>query len=398
MAHQTYQVRGYCSPTGYERLDEVNRECARLYNAALQEWRDAYQVTSQWREKGTSPSLYDQMKQFTQVRADDPEGWGGLSQHVGRGVLRRLERARQAFFRRVKAGQKPGYPRFRSSRRWSTVQMAEVTAGMVRETRKHYIIRIKGLPDIRLRKQCEFPSPDHLVGIRITRRPSRRILVALTYEVEQAVLPANIGAVGVDMGVSDRMGLSSGEAVSRRKRDTSIEKKQKRLSACKKGSRERRKRALTLANAHYRERVRNRNECHRITTDLVKRYGTIAIEDLQVQNMTRSAKGTVESPGTKVAQKRGLNREINSQTWGMIRQQLTYKAEWAGRELVVVDPKYTSQDCSACGVRDASSRRGKVYQCTSCGMVLDADVNAARNILSKALLGRNFPEAVLDAA
>ena len=83
-----------------------------------------------------------------------------------------------------------------------------------------------------------------------------------------------------------------------------------------------------------------------LTTDLVRRFGLIAVEDLAIRNMTRSAAGTIENPGTGVAQKRGLNRSITEQTWGLIRSQLAYKAEWAGRELVVVDPKFTSQRCS----------------------------------------------------
>ena len=291
---KTFIERGYTIPKGYGRLAEVNRECARLYNAALQEWRDAYQVTSQWHLSGQSPTYMDQTVSLKQVREDDPEGWGSISVAVGRGVLKRLERARQAFFRRSKEGQKPGYPRFKSSRRWHSIELSECTPSMVRETEKHYLIRVKGLPIIRIRKRRELPIGQKPLGLRITMRPSRRLMVAITYEVEKEPLPVNIGAVGVDMGVSDRLALSSGKTIPRRSVDKAITEKQKRLSACKKGSRERRKRARILANAHYRERVRNRNECHRITTDLVKRYGTIAIEDLQVQNMIRSAKGTVE--------------------------------------------------------------------------------------------------------
>ena len=108
---------------------------------------------------------------------------------------------------------------------------------------------------------------------------------------------------------------------------------QQRLSRCRKGSRSWRERRAVLSNAQDRERIRNRNECHRITTDLVRRFDLIAVENLQIQNMTASAKGSVEEPGTNVRQKSGLNKSISEQTWGMIRNQLAYKAEWAGREL-----------------------------------------------------------------
>lgn len=107
----TYQMRGYCTRAGYAKLDSVMDACATLYNAALQEWRDAYRMA------GKSVSYYDQCKQLTQVRSDDPYGWGGIAVQVGRGVLRRLDRARKAFYRRVKTWENPGYPRFKSRRR-----------------------------------------------------------------------------------------------------------------------------------------------------------------------------------------------------------------------------------------------------------------------------------------
>ena len=115
-----------------------------------------------------------------------------------------------------------------------------------------------------------------------------------------------------------------------------------------------------LANAQARRRVRNRNQCHRATTEIVRQYGHIAVESLQVKNMTRSAAGTLEEPGHNVSAKSGLNREILEQTWGLIRQQLRYKAEWAGRRFVEVDPRHTSQTCNSCGVVDGRSRQEKV--------------------------------------
>ena len=203
----------------------------------------------------------------------------------------------------------------------------------------------------------------------------------------------------IDMGVSDRLALSNGERVGRRRKASKhLARMQRRLSKCRKGGHRWRKRKAVLANHQHRERVSNRNECHRVTTDLVRRFGLIAVEDLAIRNMTRSASGTLENPGTGVAQKRGLNRSITEQTWGLLRSQLAYKAEWAGRELVAVDPKFTSQRCSKCGVVSAEHRQRKRYDCAECGMTEDADVNAARNILHKALAGRRTPDYRLPAA
>ena len=143
---------------------------------------------------------------------------------------------------------------------------------------------------------------------------------------------------------------------------------QRAVSRSRLGSNTRRKRVRSLSKEAYRYLVRNRNYCHELTTTLVKRYGLVALEDLRALNMSRSARGTVEEPGRNVAAKSGLNRSILEQTWGMIRRQLTYKAEWAGRGLVVVDPRYTSQTCSRCGVVDADARRSESYECAACGI------------------------------
>ena len=387
--HRTYQHRAYTSKGGYARIAEVLRESARLYNAALEEWRWAYRT-------GVSVSLYSQYRELTAIRAGDAF-WGGISVEVGRGVLRRADRARQAFYRRVGNGETPGYPRFKSGRRWHTIELANVTIGTVKPRDNYCVIRIKGLPEIRLRKELALPE-DLPKALSITLR-ERRLFVNLRYEIEQARLPRSDAAVGIDMGVSDRLALSNGERVGRRhKPNKRLARMQRRLSGCKKGGHRWRKRKSVLANHEHRERVRNRNECHRVTTNLVRRFGLIAVEDLNISNMTRSASGTLENPGTGVAQKRGLNRSITEQTWGLLRSQLAYKAEWAGRELAVVDPKFTSQRCSECGVICAEHRRRKRYDCAGCGMAEDADVNAARNILHKALAGRRTPDYRLPAA
>ena len=124
-----------------------------------------------------------------------------------------------------------------------------------------------------------------------------------------------------------------------------------------------------LATMRYREGVRNRNTCHRVTTEIVRNHGLIAVEELDVKGMT-----------TKWLTKKSLNREILSQTWGLLRIQLQYKAEWAGREFVDVDPKYTSQDCHRCGARNKPGR-SETYRCAACDLRMDRDHNAALNIL-----------------
>ena len=419
--HRTYQIRGYTTSQGYGRLDTVLRQCAVLYNAALEEWKTAYKVA------GVSRTYYDQCKQLTLVRADDPELWGALNVRIGRGVLRRLGRARQAFFRRVKAGQTPGYPRFKSGRRWHTIQIEDGVKSMLKQVGNHYVVKVKGLPAIRLKPGRELPEVERLKSLTITRR-GRRLFVNLTYELaavdvaaavrDTAEIPVAdfrgsptqrgvhlvrfahrrrlVGSptqrgvhptyIGIDLGVTDRIAMSNGETIDRRAKPTKrISRAQVRLSRCKKGSRRWRERRAVLSNIQHRERVANRNECHRITTELVRRFDLIAVEDLAIGNMMRSAKGTVESPGKNVKQKAGLNRAIAEQTWGIILDQLAYKAEGAGKQVVRVSAPYTSQTCSECGRVDSDARSGKDYCCARCGNRMDADVNAANNILTRGI-------------
>lgn len=496
VTHAIYQRRGYLSKQGYAQIDAVLRECAVLYNAALEAWRESYSRHFGWahakdgqtgemrksrdgtrylwnevregRPDAKGSTLYDQTKEFTGIRADDAF-WNGLDVGVGRGVLRRLDRAKNAFFRRLKEGEKPGYPRFKSGRRWRTIDLSAVRPGMVKGRR----VKVKGLPPIKFEGD-PLPPSERLKSLRITR-VGRRVTLSLGYEVDKEPLPLSTTCVGIDFGVTDRMVFSNGQVMmaggdipaagpdpaeiltsrtpiqkittervapdvtespealrpktgsagvapdvtespsihprrmerrrvapdvveSRTARDLDLYRKQQRLSRAKLHSGEYRRRAKILANAHSRRAVSNRNKCHRITTAIVREYGHIGIEALAIKNMTGSAAGTVEEPGRNVAAKSGLNREILAQTWGIIRQQLTYKAEWAGRRLVAVDPKNTSRTCSRCGTIDSESRNGKDFQCRHCRFEDDADHNAAVNILRLSLAGGNSPPQAREPA
>ncbi len=379
-AMRTFCQRGYVSRKGCDRLNQVLAECAELYNAELETWR------MQYKETGRSDSLFDRFKAFTAVRNAD-DFWYGMSLLVGRGVLCRADRAKKSFYRRAKNGEKPGYPRFKPRNRYRTIQLEQAAPGMIKPDKRGYVVRIKGLPEIRLRTKRELPSSDDIKSIHITFK-GRRVGVNLIYAVDMKPLPYNRARVGLDLGVLSRITTSDGRKVERRRPDREeITGKQRRLSACKKGSRRYRKRRRILANAHDRARVRDRGRCHEITTAIVRRHGFIALEDLDKRNMIRSGG----------ARKRSLNRAILEQTWGRIVSQLVYKAAWAGRELVFVDPRDTSQLCSGCGAKVQMSLQERMHIC-GCGLVLDRDHNAAINILNKALGGGVIPPAVGETA
>ena len=376
-------------------MAEVKGHLNRLYNAALQERRYAYSMG------GKSVSLYDQAREFTGVRADDPE-WAAMDVQLGRGVLRRLDRAMTAFFRRVKKGEKPGFPRFRPVSRFRCIELAQPRPGMLKvsaDGRKTHI-RIKGLPVIVLRLKRPLPPSKALKSLRLVER-ANGWYADLVYTVDKEPLPYCNATVGIDLGVNNRMAMSTGEMVERRKVDRTRETRLRQAVARKvKGSRRRRKAVKSLSRETRRNVVRNRNECHHVTTDIVRRFGRIALEALNIGDMTRSAAGTVEDPGKNVSAKSGLNREILTNTWGILRDQLRYKAEWAGREFATVNPKYTSRICSECGSITPQSEY-RTYNCAACGVVLDRDTNAAVNVKIRAFgresTGAGIPPASFGA-
>ena len=375
----TYQYKAYIKRRDYSRLDEALRHCATLYNAALEERTQAYRMQRK------AVTLYDQTRQLKLVRQDMPE-WSAYHYKLGAGVLVRVDRAMKAFFKRVGRGEKPGYPRFRSKHRYQTLEVSEVTTGMLKRSQdgRRAYIRIKGLPTLTLRTKR--PLPEGKPKTLMISRRATGYVVSMAFAVEYPALPESDTQVGIDVGVNERLTLSTGETVERRVYDRRRERRLRRkVARAKKGSISRRKKVRSLSRETYRNTIRNRDVCHRVSTDLVRRFGRIAIEDLQIRNMTRSAAGTAEEPGKGVSGKRGLNRSINEQTWGILVSQLSYKAEYAGRELVKVNPSYTSRTCSGCGVvltEELATYR--LFVCQACGLVMDRDRNAARNIEERA--------------
>ena len=444
--HISYSQRGHCTKAGYRRLEQVLEDCRALYNAALQERRDA------WRMNGLNVSWVDQNRSLTALRAEWPDREGAVDRRVQREVLRRVERAYQSFFRRVRTGQAPGFPRFQSHRRYRTIEVEAPTQAMlkVRGDGLKASVKVKGLPCVKLRPSRPLPSARHLKTLRIVWKPTG-IWVDLGFRVEREALPKNEAAVGVHMGVRNRMTLSTGESVERRQVDRSrenrlrqaVERSTRRDSLGRMSgpqSNRRAKRLKMLSRETERNARRNRNACHELTTAIVRQYGRIAVEKLNIRDMTRRARrsgpeapasetrvqtgvpahdgaasqypnfgcilngvsthggaahtswqivdnaqyenASRRAPGTMSGvARRNLNREILAQTWGLILYQLRYKAEWAGREFVEVDPRYDTQICSRCGL---TGQRGTTrFTCPRCGFDCDVHLNAAANVLRR---------------
>lgn len=205
-------------------------------------------------------------------------------------------------------------------------------------------------------------------------------------EIEAPTHPA-ISAIGIDLGIATFAAFSDGTLHpplhAYRKAAQKKTRLQQRLAGKVKYSANWKKLQRCIARLDSRTAHCRQDFLHKLSTDTSKNHAVIVLEDLQVKNMSRSAKGTVEAPGRQVAQKSGLNKSILDQGWGMFRRMLEYKQQWRGGEVFAVNPRYTSQTCHACAhVSPANRVQQALFSCVQCGYAAHADVNAARNILA----------------
>ncbi len=363
MIIKTYKCRAKLSAAGHKRLGQIFRLSADLYNAGLESRIDCYRKT------GESRSFFDQCKELTEVRASIAE-FEAVSTIVFRGVLSRLDKAYKSFFRRVTAKQKAGFPRFKSSRRWRTIEINDQCWRMLKREGSKTVLKIKGLPRIEVKPSRELPPKGLLKAIRITRKPLRTE-VALSYKLPGVETVKEISnPAGIDMGISKRLTTSNGETVEKREIDRKkLKRLQRSVSRKKKGSNNRKKAVSLLGKEWQRVADKERDYLHRLSAEIVKMYDFIALEKLKTKNMLRNG---------------NLSRSIQEQTWGKFITLLNEKAESAGVRIVAVNPEGTSQECSGCGATVKKDLSVRTHRC-SCGLVLDRDVNAAINILHRGI-------------
>jgi transposase len=224
--------------------------------------------------------------------------------------------------------------------------------------------------------------PEGAKSYRVTMDRAGRWHIAFAVIPEPVPAPGHGQVVGIDRGVAVSAALSTGEmlhvpALTARER-TRLRRLERKLARARRGSERRGRVRLAIARLRARETDRRTDWAEKMSTDIVRRFDVIRVEDLQIGNMTRSAKGTRGDPGRNVRQKAGLNREILRSGWGLLVRRLKDKAP--GR-VEKIKPHYTSQRCSACGQVDRDSRESQaLFRCTACGFACNADVNAAKNI------------------
>jgi putative transposase len=361
-----------------------------LYNAALQERRDAWSHASKTRIR-----YVDQSAQLTEMRAVRPDQavWSFSSQQA---TLRRLNKAFAGFFRRVKtakAGVKPGYPRFKGKARFDSVEWPKDGDGArwLPEQRRVYL---QGIGQVRVDLHREVAG--RVKTIQIKRHGRRWMLVLSCDDVPTNPLPVTGRQAGIDVGVVSFATTSDGEHVDNprwaRASAARLAAAQQRLQRARRGGRNCAAKRETVAARHRKIANQRKDFHHKKARELAARYDLIVVEDLKIANMLRRAKPVPapDNPGMFLPNgaraKTGLNRSISDAGWGQFVSILRAKAEEAGRAWIEVDPRHTSDRCEACG---HVARENRVTQsefaCQRCAHCAPADEHAARNILRAGL-------------
>jgi putative transposase len=366
-----------------ERCLASHRE---LYNAALQERRDA------WRLRTTTVSYGDQSAQLKEIRQVRPDvaAWSFSSQQA---TLRRLNRAFAGFFRRVRAGETPGYPRFKPAHRFDSIEWPKDGDGCRWQPDTHRVY-LQGIGQLKVTVHRQVGGKVKTIQVR--RQGRRWMLILSCDEVPTRPLEPTGAAVGIDLGIASFATTSDGQHLPNprfgRAAAARLGAAQQVLARKQRGSNNRGKARATLAARHRKLANQRRHFHHQAARALVADYGLLVIEDLKVRNMVRrpAPRPDPDQPDrflpNRAAAKAGLHRSIHDAGWAQFVSILRAKAEEAGRVVIDVDARHTSDRCGACGHTATENRASQaVFSCRSCGQTVDADEHAARNILRAGL-------------
>jgi len=358
---KTFKYRLYPTSAQEKCLFNTLSVCRHFYNMCLEDRKWSYE------REGRSISKYDQVKQARLYRQTFPQAKTVFSQTL-QAVAIDLSKAFDAFFRRIKAGEAPGYPRFKNRIRFNSFNFPQFGAGAKLDGRR---LKLFGIGRVRIR--WHKPMEGDIKTVRIVHKAGQWSACFVCEVESKPELPKTGRYIGIDVGVSALITTSEGEKVDNPKHYRLAQAKlrcvQRALSRKKKGSQRRRK-ALRIVQRQQRHTANQRSDrLHKLSTALIQTCDGIALEDLAIRNMVRNPH---------------LSKSILDSGWGLFKQYLTYKAASAGREISLINPAYTSKCCSNCGEMfqgfDLSSRW---VEC-ACGLSLDRDHNAAINILRQA--------------
>lgn len=346
-------------------------ECRWLYNHFLEERKNL------WEQKQESISMYGQINSLS-ILKKERISLGMVHSQVLQNVAVRIDLAFKAFFRRVKAGEKPGYPRFRGAGWYDSFTYPQSGFNIGKDTIT--LSKIGTLKAVIHRSIERVPKT-----CCVKRTSTNKWFVSFAYQVEDTPLPESKEMVGIDVGLESFATLSTGESIPNprffRTDEKALAKAQRKMCKFEKGTPERNKARKVVSYIHERISNRRSNFAHQTSRHIVNQYGVIAVEDLSINLMVHN---------------HCLAKSISDVAWGQFMADLTYKAENAGRKYIAVNPSYTSQDCSRCGHRQKMPLSDRAYNCPCCNLSINRDHNASLNILRLGLqsVGIQSVEAV----
>ncbi len=378
MLLRNYKFRIYPTRTEQAALTRNLDLCRWVYNAGLE------QRISAWRSRKKSLTFFDQAKELSRLKKDLPEFKEAYAQ-VLLSPLDRLDKAFKNFFRRVKQHQTPGFPRFKVADRFNSFTYPQGGFSIDEQSSRLSLSKI-GNPKVK--QWRSLPNKPKRVTLK---READGWYAIFCCERETDLLPPTGKSIGLDVGltslVTDSVGNTYGSLTGLKQDELALRKTQHRLSRKKKGSMRRARSRATFAKKSLQLSRRRTHELHQISKKIIRENDLIALEDLDIKQMVQKPKKdpAQKELAKKTKQRTGLRRNIHQAAWGQLRTQISYKAEEAGRKVVFVDPRGTTQNCSACDTVVPKSLRDRMHNCPTCGLVLGRDHNAAINILKRAL-------------
>lgn len=378
---KAYKFRLYPTKKQVGKLEWMLRRCKELYNAALQERRDAYKMG------GVSVSYRmpaDQLPAIKKLR----EEYSDIHSQVLQDVLMRLDKAFQAFFRRVMNGEKPGYPRYKSGERYHSITYPQGGFEILHGKRLY----LSKIGHIKIKLHREMKGKIKTCTIKGEGEQWYAIVTCEYKHDPSTTFHPSEEEIGVDLGVKVFAMLSTGEPIENprhyRMEEEKIVAAHQKIHRCKKGSHRRHRAKKELSRLYRKVRHRRRDFHHKEARKLVNRYRVIVFEDLQIQNMTATPKPKQEEEAGKylpngAAAKAGLNKSILDAGWGNFVRLCASKAEEAGGTVVKVPPHNTSQLCHRCGTMVPKDLSVRWHSCSTCGEEIDRDHNSALEVLHR---------------
>jgi len=379
---RTYKYRIYPTKSQETLLNQQLEICRWVYNKTLSVRKDA------WEQEGRSIGMYDTFNMLPEWKKVEPK-FKLVHSQVLQNVQTRVELAYKAFFRRVKAGEEPGYPRFKG-RGWYDSMCYPQYGNGAKLTGNQLNLSKIGSVKVKLHRElCGTPKT-----VCVRRGAAGKWFVTFACDCVDIALPDEVKAVGVDVGLASFATLSDGSKIANprffRKSATKLAVAQRKMEKLAKGSLERSKKRQIVSRIHEHTANKRSDFAHKVSRQLANTYGTICFEDLNIKQMIEQK---TQVFGNK------LNKSIADVAWNQLVQFTTYKAESAGRRVVLVDPRNTSKRCSRCNILVPKDLSVRTHNCPSCGLVLDRDHNAAINILALGLqrINAGLPDEVVEA-